>query len=484
MAHSDRFDRRSFLARGASALTTVALASAGGALLDACSSTPTYATVTTPGVGVGAPRRGGALTVGVSSDIDGFLPSVDLWDNSGLIYANSVFDSLAVVAADGSIKPYLAQAITPNADFTVWTVTLRPGIFFHDGSPLTAAVAVANFEALRQSPLTSAAIAPITSVAATGDLEVSFTADEPIVAFPFYLSTQVGYVTALAQLDKSNSTHPIGTGPFIYDSWEPNDHFTVTANPHYWRPGLPYLDRITYKPIVSDQSRLASLQTGTIDLMVSRDPGAIAQLGHNRSYQQVNDLDQTTGEPDMDFIILNTAEAPTSDLTVRQALAYATDSAELARVFGQGITKPASSPFPVGSPYRSPHNGYPAYDLEMAKQLVAQAAPAHGGTLRLGARHHPRAPRRLHRPGPAVHVGEGRLPGDHRPGAADHLDRKHGDRRLSGLHRRAVLGRRPRPQLFLLEPHHGPASGADRPQLLPQQRPRPGNRLAVGPHQQ
>ncbi len=386
MAHSDRYDRRTFLARGASVVTAAALAGAGGVLLESCSSgsSPSLPRVANPGVGVGSPRRGGNVTIGLNSEIDGFLPSMDHWDNSGYVYANSVYDSLAVIGADGSAQPYLAQSVTANPDMTVWTVTLRPGVVFHDGSPLNAAVVVANFEALRQSALTSAAITPITGVVASGSLEVTYTCDEPLVAFPYYLSTQVGYIIAMAQLKKANSTHPIGTGPFVYQSWEPNDHFTVTRNPHYWRNALPYVDSITYKPIVSDQSRQASLQAGTIDMMVSRDPVAIADLRHNPSFQQINDLKQTTGEPDMDFIILNTAVAPLNDLVVRQALAYATDAAEISRIFGQGITTPATSPFPVGSPYHNPDNGYPTYNLQTAKALVAQARPSHGGKLVIG----------------------------------------------------------------------------------------------------
>jgi peptide/nickel transport system substrate-binding protein len=359
-------------------------------LLSACggsspSSSPTSVANATPGVSLAKPVKGGSLIVGVSSEIDGFLPSQSHWDNTGYIYALSVFDTLSSVAADGSIRPHLASSIVPNADMTAWTVTLRPNVQFHDGSLLDANVVVQNYAALRSSALTAQAVAFLTGVTASGDMTVVFTCTEPIVAFPAYLATQVGFIIALAQLDnsKTGSQMPIGTGPFKYVSWEPNDHFTVERNPNYWQAGLPNLDTVTYRPIISDESRELSLRSGTIDLMVSHDPGIIKDLQHNPSFQQVTDLHQSIGQPDMDFICLNVESDPLNDLTVRQALAYATDPAEIVKLFGEGVLVPNTSLFPPGSIYRAADNGYPQYNLAKAKQLVAQAAPNHGGSLKL-----------------------------------------------------------------------------------------------------
>jgi len=383
---ADRYDRRAFLGRGAATAAGLALAGTGApALLSACgASSPSTASssTSTAGVSTARPRLGGSVIIGMSSDIDGFLPAQSHFDNTGLTYANAVFDTLTSVAADGSIRPHLAASVVPNTDMTSWTVTLRPNVEFHDGSPLTADVVLQNFHALKTSALTAQAVTPISSVTTSGDLSITFNCVEPLVAFPAYLTTQVGYVIALSQLDsKSGSQNPVGTGPFKIVSWEPNDHFTVARNPNYWRKGLPYLDTVTFKPIVSDQSRESSLRSGTIDLMVSHDPGIIADLQHDSAFQQVTDLHQTHGLPDMDFICLNVSVPPLNDLTVRQALAYATDPAEIVRLFGRGVLTPNTSLFPPGSIYRAADNGYPVYNPTKAKQLVAQAAPRHGGNL-------------------------------------------------------------------------------------------------------
>jgi ABC-type transport system substrate-binding protein len=385
---ADRYDRRTFLTRGATTVGSLALAGSAPALLAACGGSTTTPPSTTkrlgtPGVSTATPVRGGTVTIGVSSEIDGFLPASSHFDATGLTYANAVFDTLTSVAADASIRPHLAASVTPNADLTVWTVTLRPNVEFHDGSPLTADVVLQNFKALKSSALTGQAVTPITSVTTSGDLTVIFNCDEPLVAFPAYLATQVGYVIALSQLDntKSGSQNPVGTGPFKIVSWAPNDHFTVAKNPNYWRKGLPYLDQIIFKPIVSDQSRESSLRSNTIDLMVSHDPGIIADLQSSTQFQQVDDLNQSVGQPDMDFICLNTTQAPLDNLSVRQALAYATDPAQVVKLFGRGVLKPNTSLFPEGSIYRAADNGYPQYDLPKAKQLVAKAAQANGGPI-------------------------------------------------------------------------------------------------------
>ena len=371
---ADRYDRRTFLSRGASTAAALGLAGVGlPTLLEGCGSSTKSAphVSSTPGVSTLTPKRGGSITVGLNSEIDGFLPSASHFDNSGLTYANTIFDTLTVVAADGSAKPYLAQSVTPNSDLTVWTITLRPGVTFHDGSALTADVLKANFDSLQASPLTGPALAGVVeSFVKVSDLVVAVNCAEPIVAFPHYLSTQLGYVIGMAQLDSASSTKPIGTGPFSLQSWVPNDHFTAIRNPHYWRPGFPYLDSITYKPIVIDESRENSLKSQTI-----------MNLRDSAGFQQV--LNPSAGQGDMDFIILNTSVDPTNDIVVRQALAYATNVDELVKLFGAGITQPNRSLFPPGSPYRADDNGYPTYNLAKAKQLVAQAAPNHGGKIEL-----------------------------------------------------------------------------------------------------
>lgn len=139
---SDRIDRRSFLARSTAAGMGLLGAGALGGLVAACGSSsssgnPNLGTSTTGtrnGVSAASPRRGGALRFGNESDINSMDPAVGTWDESGLNYARTVYDPLTIIASDGSVQPYLAQSVIPNTDFTVWTITARPGVTFHDGA--------------------------------------------------------------------------------------------------------------------------------------------------------------------------------------------------------------------------------------------------------------------------------------------------------------------------------------------------------------
>ncbi|MGH9097799.1 MAG: ABC transporter substrate-binding protein [Acidimicrobiales bacterium] len=377
----NRMDRRAFLARGA---TTGGIILAGAAGLEACSSSPSSSGSTsgTPGINKGTPKMGGTVVIGTTAEIDGFFPPNNHWDNNGYLYANAIYDPLTAQAADGTIKPYLAQSVTPNSTYDVWTLTLRPGITFHDGSPLTATVVKNNFDALKKSALTGPALQAVTSATVTGTLTLVYNCKQPLIAFPAGLATQVGYVVGQAMLDaaaasSTASPHPVGTGPFIYGNWQPNQQFTATRNPHYWRSGLPYLNSITFKPIPDTTQREATLKTGGVDLIVSADPNTVNHFIGQSGFQLVDTINTNVGEPDMDFIMLNCATAPTNDLSVRQALAKATDQAQVIKIFGGGLSKPTNGLFPTGSKYYSA-TSYPTFDLPGAKALVAAYKAQHG----------------------------------------------------------------------------------------------------------
>ena len=105
----------------------------------------------------------------------------------------------------------------------------------------------------------------------------------PNPTFPAGLTTQVGYVVGQAMINQATSNPnatliPVGTGPFVYAQWQPNNFFTATRNPHYWRTGLPYLDTITFKPIPDTSQREA-------DPPVRR--GRHDRIGHPHHHHQL-----------------------------------------------------------------------------------------------------------------------------------------------------------------------------------------------------
>jgi peptide/nickel transport system substrate-binding protein len=276
------------------------------------------------GVSHAVPRKGGSLTFGVSGEETGFSPTTARFDGIGVMYARTVFDPLCIISNTGSVVPYLAESVVPNADHTEWTVTLRPGVVFHDGSPCDGAALLKNFEAALDSILLGLTLKPtVIGFNQVGPRTVVVHMATPWVSFPYYLAGSVGgqvaYVVAPAMLDAPNggTDNPIGTGPFRFKEWNPNVNFTATRNERYWRPGLPYLDSITFKPIIEPQALYESIESGSVDILATSTPQLIVQLRHNSRWSYADDSTQTIGEPNINCLMLNLEREPFSDPEVR-----------------------------------------------------------------------------------------------------------------------------------------------------------------------
>ena len=370
------FDRRSFLAGGvALGAGMVALGSSSGWAGASLTNGPGR-----NGISTAKPKRGGSITFGIDTEEGGFNPTSARWDEGGFLYGRAVFDPLAIVTATGQVEPYLAQSITSNPDNTVFTITLRSGINFHDGTPLNAAALELNLQKQQASILLAAAFANIESIQVTGPLTVTLTTKTPWEELPYYFAeAQTAYIAAPSMLNApgGGTTQPVGTGPFVFSEWIPNSHFTATANPHYWRPGLPYLDSITFKPIIDPASRVDALESGTIDIMHTNTPQTFGTFRHNRKWSYVDDSGKLLGQPAVNCIMLNTAAAPLNNLKLRTALAMATNSTQYAKIIDVGINAPVTGLFLPGSPYYT-KTAYPAPNPKGAAKLVNEIAKETG----------------------------------------------------------------------------------------------------------
>ena len=307
---TDRIDRRSFLAKGAVTgpgsppvqraarrlrQLQLQLVHHGGRL----------AGNQHDGISSATPKMGGSLNFGVDAEEKGFSPTQGTFDEVGIMYARTVFDTLMILDANGVPQPNLAESVTSNSTGTVWTITVRPNIEFHNGAPCDGAAVAANFEAHQASLLTGPALTPIQSIVVTSPLVVTITMKTPWVPFDYYLcggiGSQFAFVAEPNWLATGSQTNPVGTGPFVFQEWVPNDHFTATRNPKYWRAGMPYLDSITYKPIPDPDQILASLQSGAIDIMHTDTPPSSSRCGPTRPSATAT-TGEVAGEPDMGCI--------------------------------------------------------------------------------------------------------------------------------------------------------------------------------------
>ena len=330
---------------------------AGGAGSEATSGSPAGPS--------GDPVRGGRLVLAVGDEATlGLEPWTAVTDVGGATVATTVYDTLAAFDAEGEAVPYLAESIEPNEDATVWTVKLRDGVKFHDGTDLTAEAITWAFDhateegRILEEGFTVEAVDPLTAV---------FTFPEPYVAFPASMASQWAWVvspTASAELGDDFRNQPVGTGPYMFEEWVRDDHITLVRNPDYWRDDVGFVDEVEFRTIPDDAARRAALLAGDVDGIVVG-PADIATL---RDEGGVN-LYETVGG--VSAICFNMDDETLSDLRVRQALSYAIDVPAVIDTVLGGAGEPATGPLPRDNSYYHEVD-YPTYDPDRATELLQE----------------------------------------------------------------------------------------------------------------
>ena len=220
------------------------------------------------------PELGGKLVYGLYSETNGWNPATNQWSPAGLQVTQAVFDTLTAYDENSVVKPLLAESFSPNADFTVWTFKLRAGVQLHNGKPVTSEVVVRNQRYLSTSAITGPAytFAGVTSIDVVDELTFTISLSRPYANYPIAMATQLGVVADPDWLESNDSLKPIGTGPFVFNSWTIGDSVRVLKNLDYWQVDedgtrLPYLDEIEFKVVVDDDERARLLRDGDLDVL-------------------------------------------------------------------------------------------------------------------------------------------------------------------------------------------------------------------------
>jgi len=281
--------------------------------------------------------------------------------------------------------PFLADKITPANNYTKWTIHIRSGIKFQDGSPLNAQVVANNLNAYRgkypkRSPLLFVFVFDdVTDVKVVDPMTVEVDMKTPWAAFPASLFSygRLG-IMAQKQLDdgKNCFSDMIGTGPFKLGSWQINDHLTVVKNPDYWRKDsfgqqLPYLDQITFKPIPDATQQLNGYKSKALDLGNSDDtttliPGLLPEVNAGTFHLAV-----AKQNPEVGYTIFNTQKEPFNNINARKAWVYAFDYNTYNKARNDSLNDLANGPFGPGVMGHLADTGWPTYDLTKAKAAVA-----------------------------------------------------------------------------------------------------------------
>jgi peptide/nickel transport system substrate-binding protein len=321
-------------------------------------------------------KSGGKIVYGVGAESNGWMPSTQNWAPEGTQVRWSVIENLMGVNSKGETVGYLAESATASSDYKTWTFKLRSGIKFHNGEAFNAEAVALNITEVQRSPLTGAALLNLAGCQPAGDLVVACAMRSAWVSFPVFLTGSLGAMVAPAMIKSKDATKPIGTGPFVFKSWTPNEKFVATKNPSWWR-GAVAADEVEFRVILSDDARLAQLQSGQLNF--SHTSAAVA----NNEYQaaakggKISIVD-AEGPAQVNYDMLNNAAPPFNNKSCRLAAALALDVDTLIKLRAQGFVK-ANGVFSPGTVGNLKDNGNPGYNLDRSKEEYAKCKAANGG---------------------------------------------------------------------------------------------------------
>ena len=318
------------------------------------------------------------MNVGIAQDLDDSLdPHKAVAAGTKEVMFN-VFEGLVKPTSTGDLTPAVAEKYEISEDRLTYTFTLREGVQFHNGDTVTAEDVIYSINRCATATDTGVvlveALSVIQKLEALDEKTVAITITEPSNEFVSYLTLAI-----LPADYTEQDTKPVGTGPFKFVSRTAQDSIVMEKFAEYW--GTPaYLDKVTFKIIENADSILMSLQSGAVDMFSHLTSYQVDQLGEE--FQVVEGTMNL-----VQALYLNNAVAPFDDVRVRQALCYAVDKQGIIDLAFDGYGSPiGSSMYPAFGKYfdDSLTNHY-AYNVEKAKQLLAEAGYADGFTMTITA---------------------------------------------------------------------------------------------------
>ncbi len=337
----------------------------------------------------GAPASAATKAANDSSIVIGSSvapPSLDPTSNAAAaideVFDYNVYQHLAQLSPNGKIVPVLASSWTVSKTGTVYTFTLRRGVTFSNGDPLTPSDVVYSIDRVTapgsQYPYKNLWTGLVKSAAASGSDKVVVTLAhrdwEWLYTLAAYSNGEVLDPSAVASI----ATHPVGTGPFAFTGYVPNYSVTLVRNPHYWGPA-PKVAKVEFRYFSTPNAEISALRGGQIDIIDNLPvPQSVRSL---KSAGFTVDIGPTSGKVQL---TLNDAYGPLRKQLVRQAISYALTKKAMDQAAEAGYGRIIGSDSVPGDPYFLPKlaNLYP-HSIKKAKALLAKAGYPHGFPLKL-----------------------------------------------------------------------------------------------------
>ncbi|MBV9280694.1 MAG: peptide ABC transporter substrate-binding protein [Chloroflexi bacterium] len=323
--------------------------------------------------GSAGPAAASGATVNIALNAD--PPALDPAASSALVdrmVLNSICDKLVDLNSKGKIVPMLATSWKVTKNHLVYTLTLRKGVKFQDGTPFNAQAVKYNFDRnMAPSSIRAGELAFVQSVTPVGSYSVKISLKAPFSPLMSILTDRSGMMIspkAGAAEGANFRDHPVCTGPFMYQDRVKGDHITLVRNPHYWRKGYPKAAKVVYKIFTDVNTEYVNLESGQVDMTDTLPATEVASVAKSSKLALVN-------KASMGYqgIWLNVKSPPLNSQAVRQAISMLIDRKALVKVIFGNTAKPGNSPFAPGDLAYDKSDAVPAPDPTKAKQLLAKA---------------------------------------------------------------------------------------------------------------
>jgi ABC-type transport system substrate-binding protein len=310
------------------------------------------------------------LVIGMPTDV----PIFDTHKATGLhngSVLNQVSEPLVLLTTKGEVVPWLVESWEQSKDGKSWTLKLRKGVKFTDGTPMNAEAVKFSLERFRKHSIGKATLAVVETIAAVDEHTLRITTKAPYAPLIATLGYHWIVVYSEAQIkkvgDENLHTAPVGSGPFKFVHHKRGQEVRLEANEGYWA-GKPRLKTVVSRPYPDLSARLLALESGDVDLIFQVTPQEVARLSRNPNLAVY-----TPPSARVIWIYLNTQKEPFKDKRVRQALYHAIDRDAIVKNIFAGTARALRSPGPAGSQgYTEAHDRY-TYDPEKARRLLREA---------------------------------------------------------------------------------------------------------------
>jgi peptide/nickel transport system substrate-binding protein len=318
----------------------------------------------------------GDLVLVRNQDFATFNP--DLAQNDSIFPQQQIYEPLYMISQDGkTVSPWLAKSASQSADKLTWTIKLRTDIKFSDGTPMTSADVKFSLDLATKGDgwgFLNTAIDNITTPDAATVVIKTKTPWAPLLSDLACFSNSILPNNFGGKTADEFYKSPIGTGPFKLDHWTPGTELKMVANTNYWQPGKPYLNSVTWKYVVDDNTRALMLASGQADINEFPPATSVPQIQKTAGLK-VTAFPAAASE----YIAMNEASTPAlADVHVRRALSLAFDRKAVIKVVLGGLGTASNSILAPNVGFYDPKTPGLQYDLKAAAAELAKSKFAKG----------------------------------------------------------------------------------------------------------